>query len=89
MPWQFVQGTGCVDCVPEGSGKLPVLVVMSETCTVQVTSNKTIYVKTRKMMVTIPQKCETVFCCKKKGKVIPLHAMEAHGVRGGIATTYS
>jgi hypothetical protein len=24
-----------------------------------------------------------------KGKVIPLHAMEAHGVRGGIAPTHS
>jgi hypothetical protein len=24
-----------------------------------------------------------------KGKVIPLHAMEAHGVRGGIAPTLS
>jgi hypothetical protein len=26
---------------------------------------------------------------KKKGKVIPLHAMEALGVRGGIAPTHS
>jgi hypothetical protein len=26
---------------------------------------------------------------KKKGKVIPLHAMQAHGVRGGIAPTHS
>jgi hypothetical protein len=26
---------------------------------------------------------------KKKGKVIPLHAMEAHGVRGGIAPAHS
>jgi hypothetical protein len=25
----------------------------------------------------------------KKSKVIPLHAMEAHGVRGGIAPTHS
>jgi hypothetical protein len=24
-----------------------------------------------------------------KGKVIPLHAMVAHGVRGGIASTHS
>jgi hypothetical protein len=24
-----------------------------------------------------------------KGKMIPLHAMEAHGVRGGIASTHS
>jgi hypothetical protein len=24
-----------------------------------------------------------------KGKVIPLHAIEAHGVRGGIAPTHS
>jgi hypothetical protein len=24
-----------------------------------------------------------------KGKVIPLHTMEAHGVRGGIAHTHS
>jgi hypothetical protein len=36
------------------------------------------------------------WCCegdinmvKVKGKVIPLHAMEAHGVRGGIAPTHS
>jgi hypothetical protein len=26
---------------------------------------------------------------KIKGKVIPLNAMEAHGVRGGIAPTHS
>jgi hypothetical protein len=26
---------------------------------------------------------------KKNGKVIPLHAMEVHGVRGGIAPTHS
>jgi hypothetical protein len=26
---------------------------------------------------------------KKKGKVIPLHAMEAHEVRGGIALAHS
>jgi hypothetical protein len=25
----------------------------------------------------------------KKGKVIPLHAIQAHGVRGGIAPTHS
>jgi hypothetical protein len=25
----------------------------------------------------------------KKGKMIPLHAMEAHGVRGGVAPTHS
>jgi hypothetical protein len=27
--------------------------------------------------------------CKKKGKGVPLHAMEAHGVRGGIAPTHT
>jgi hypothetical protein len=26
---------------------------------------------------------------KKKSKAVPLHAMEAHGVRGGIAPTHS
>jgi hypothetical protein len=26
---------------------------------------------------------------KKKGKMIPLHAMEAHGVKGGTAPTHS
>jgi hypothetical protein len=26
---------------------------------------------------------------KKKGKAVPLHAMEAHGGRGGIAPTHS
>jgi hypothetical protein len=26
---------------------------------------------------------------KKKSKVVPLHAMEAHGVRGGIAHTHT
>jgi hypothetical protein len=26
---------------------------------------------------------------KKKGKMIPIHAMEALGVRGGIASTHS
>jgi hypothetical protein len=30
-----------------------------------------------------------VFIDSKKGKVIPLHAMEAHGVRGGIAPAHS
>jgi hypothetical protein len=29
------------------------------------------------------------FSCKKKSKVVPLHAMEAHGGRGGIAPTHS
>jgi hypothetical protein len=40
MTWQFVQGTEYVDSVPEGSEKLPVLVVMSETCIVQTTPNE-------------------------------------------------
>jgi hypothetical protein len=40
------------------------------------------------------QKNELHFQCEvhkhgKKGKVIPLHAMEVHGVRGGIAHTHS
>jgi hypothetical protein len=33
------------------------------------------------------QNVELMF--KKKGKVTPLHAMEALGVRGGIAPTHS
>jgi hypothetical protein len=48
MPWQFVQDIECADSVPEGSGRLPVLVVMSETCTVQVVPNETIYIKQEK-----------------------------------------
>jgi hypothetical protein len=30
-----------------------------------------------------------LFVIKKKSKAVPLHAMEAHGGRGGIAPTHS
>jgi hypothetical protein len=36
------------------------------------------------------EKYESFFvACLGKGKVIPLHVMEAHGVKGGIARTHS
>jgi hypothetical protein len=30
-----------------------------------------------------------LICKKKKSKAVPLHAMEAHGGRGGIASTHT
>jgi hypothetical protein len=34
-------------------------------------------------------KCAALVLCKKKSKAVPLHAMEAHARRGGIAPTHS
>jgi hypothetical protein len=48
MPWQCVQDTGYVDSVPEDSGRHPVLVVMSATCTVQMRLHKTADINTQK-----------------------------------------
>jgi hypothetical protein len=33
--------------------------------------------------------CLPVYLCEGKGKAVPLHAMEAHGGRGGIAPTHA
>jgi hypothetical protein len=45
------------------------------------------YGRNYEILVENPHKKRPVENCK--GKVIPLHAMEAHGVRGGIAPTHS
>jgi hypothetical protein len=45
-----------------------------------------------KLLVNEPvkaYKCDIYMYPYVKGKVIPLHAMEAHGVRGGRAPTHS
>jgi hypothetical protein len=41
------------------------------------------------MSVTDQSTEEAVWTYKKKGKAVPLHAMEALGRRGDIATTHS
>jgi hypothetical protein len=33
--------------------------------------------------------CYSSSTVKKKSKAVPLHAMEAHGARGGVAPTHS
>lgn len=48
MPWQYVQGTGYVDSVPEDTGTLPVPVVTSATCTVKNRLNKTVDINIEK-----------------------------------------
>jgi hypothetical protein len=60
--------------------------------------NSTLFLKLRSKAAEKKQSTETLYffteivlviCEKKKGKVIPLHAMEAHGGRGCIAPAHS
>ena len=68
MPWQYVQGTGYVDSVPEDTGTLPVLAVMSATCTVQIRLNKTVDINI--------QKADGSQITKVKLKVLPITGHE-------------